>query len=91
MNTLMWLLCCELIEHLSQDPMHMIIELNRVLKWGGLLIVTTPNISSAISIQEILKGRSPYVYGNYNRENINYGLSDRHNREYTPEDVAHRP
>ena len=80
-------LCCELIEHLSQDPMHMIIELNRVLKWGGLLVVTTPNISSAISIQEILKGRSPYVYGNYNRENINYGLSDRHNREYTPEDL----
>ena len=67
-------LCCELIEHLSQDPMHMIIELNRVLKWGGLLVVTTPNISSAISIQEILKGRSPYVYGNYNRE-------------YTPEDL----
>ncbi len=80
-------LCCELIEHLSEDPMHMLSELNRILKWGGLVIVTTPNIASAVSVQEILKGRSPYIYGNYNRENINYGLSDRHNREYTPEDV----
>ena len=80
-------LCCELIEHLSEDPMHMMIELNRVLKWGGLVIVTTPNISSAISVQAILQGCSPYIYGNYNRENINYGLSDRHNREYTPQDI----
>lgn len=80
-------LCCELIEHLSEDPMHMISEINRILKWDGLVIITTPNVSSAVSIQEILKGRSPYIYGNYNRENINYGLSDRHNREYTPEDV----
>lgn len=80
-------LCCELIEHLSEDPVHMLSEINRVLKWDGLIILTTPNISSAVSIQEILKGRSPYIYGNYNRENINYGLSDRHNREYTPEDV----
>ncbi len=42
-------LCCELIEHLAEDPMHMLLELNRVLRWGGLLILTTPNIASAFS------------------------------------------
>jgi hypothetical protein len=80
-------LCCELIEHLSEDPLHMLTELNRILKWEGLVIITTPNITSAISIQAALRGRSPYIFGHYNRENLYYGLSDRHNREYTPEDV----
>lgn len=76
-------LCCELIEHLAEDPMHMLLEMNRVLKWGGLAVVTTPNISSAISVQEVLAGHSPYIYGHYNRVNP----ADRHHREYTPEDL----
>jgi glycosyltransferase involved in cell wall biosynthesis/SAM-dependent methyltransferase len=80
-------LCCELIEHLAEDPMHMVAEINRITKWGGLLIITTPNITSGISIQEAFRGRSPYIFGHYNRENVYYGLGDRHNREYTPEDV----
>lgn len=76
-------LCCELIEHLTADPMHMLIELNRVLKWGGLLIVTTPNIASAFSIGKALAGNSPYVYGEYNPKSP----GDRHSREYTPNDI----
>ncbi|MCI0390379.1 MAG: methyltransferase domain-containing protein [Acidobacteria bacterium] len=76
-------LCCELIEHLREDPMHMLIELNRVLKWGGLLVLTTPNIASAHSIREALSGSSPYIYGLYNRQNP----ADRHSREYTFKDV----
>lgn len=76
-------LCCELIEHLTTDPMHMLIELNRVLKWGGLLIVTTPNIASAFSLGKALAGNSPYVYGEYNPKSP----GDRHSREYTPNDI----
>lgn len=76
-------LCCELIEHLTEDPMHMMIELHRVLKFGGLLILTTPNIASAFSIRESLAGSSPYIYGSYNRRS----RADRHSREYTPKDV----
>ena len=76
-------LCCELIEHLNEDPMHMLIELNRVLKWGGLVILTTPNIASGFSLQEVLAGSSPYIYGAYNLG----GRADRHSREYTPKDV----
>lgn len=76
-------LCCELIEHLTEDPMHMMIELHRVLKFGGLLILTTPNIASAFSISESMAGSSPYIYGSYNRTR----RADRHSREYTPKDV----
>jgi SAM-dependent methyltransferase len=76
-------LCCELIEHLTADPMHMLIELNRVLKWGGLLIVTTPNIASAFSLGKALAGNSPYVYGEYNPKSP----GDRHSREFTPNDI----
>ena len=73
-------LCCELIEHLREDPMHMLLELNRVLKWGGRLILTTPNIVSAFSVQEALAGNTPLFYSLYNRQNP----GDRHSREYTP-------
>jgi glycosyltransferase involved in cell wall biosynthesis/SAM-dependent methyltransferase len=76
-------LCCELIEHLREDPMHMLLELNRVLRWGGLVIVTTPNITSAFSVQEALAGRSPNLYNHYSRKSA----ADRHAREYTPTDV----
>jgi len=76
-------LCCELIEHLREDPMHMLVELNRILKWGGLVILTTPNITSAFSIKEALAGSSPNIYSLYNRNNP----TDRHSREYPPVDV----
>ena len=76
-------LCCELIEHLREDPMNMLVELNRIVKWGGLLILTTPNIASAFSVQEALAGRSPNIYSLYNRKSP----ADRHSREYTPSDV----
>jgi hypothetical protein len=61
----------------------MLIELNRVLKWGGLVIVTTPNIASAFSIGKSLAGNSPYVYGEYNPKSP----GDRHSREYAPSEI----
>ena len=33
----------EVIEHLTQDPMHVISEANRVLSSKGKLFITTPN------------------------------------------------
>ena len=76
-------LCCELIEHLREDPMQMLLEIHRVLTWGGRLILTTPNIASAHSVEALRAGNSPYIYGQYNRRHP----SDRHAREYTPGDV----
>lgn len=82
-GTLDVVVCGELIEHLREDPLQMLVEVHRVLRWGGLLVLTTPNIASAHSIAAVLGGSSPYIYGQYNRRSP----GDRHAREYTPADV----
>jgi SAM-dependent methyltransferase len=76
-------LCCEVLEHLSRDPMHMLWEINRVLRLGGLLILTTPNIVSARSVRAVLDGYHPQLWAAYTR----IGSTDRHNREYAPREV----
>ncbi len=38
--------CGELIEHLFEDPMHLMGEVNRILKPGGHLVLTTPNVAA---------------------------------------------
>ncbi len=38
-------LACEIIEHLVLDPMHMLLEIRRVLRSGGTLVLTTPNVT----------------------------------------------
>jgi SAM-dependent methyltransferase len=78
-------LCCEMLEHLVYDPMQVLSEVNRILKAGGRLLLTTPNIASAKSVEFILRGESPYVYGKYELGGL---ATDRHNREYTPGEVA---
>ncbi len=55
-------LCCELIEHLFADPMHMMSEINRILKPGGHLLLTTPNIGSLRAISAILLGYHPSFF-----------------------------
>ena len=76
-------LCCELIEHLQRDPMHMLWECNRVLEEDGYLLLTTPNITSCRSIEGVLTGYSPYHFSQYNLE----PPFDRHHREYAPAEV----
>jgi glycosyltransferase involved in cell wall biosynthesis/SAM-dependent methyltransferase len=79
-------LCCELVEHLPSDPMHMISEINRVLKDKGHLVITTPNISSHRAIAAILQGHHPGFFPAYLKPEA--GANDaRHNREYTPREV----
>jgi SAM-dependent methyltransferase len=77
-------LCCEIIEHLQSDPMHMLWEINRTLEPGGLLLLTTPNIVSARSIEGLLVGCAPYLLAQYNRKTP----IDQHNREYAPYEVG---
>jgi len=79
-------LCCEMLEHLLSDPMQVMSEINRILKPGGLLLLTTPNVASAKGAAFLLQGRSPYIYGQFEPGGR---PTDRHNREYTPEEVEH--
>jgi len=80
-------LCCELLEHLSTDPMHMMAEINRILKPDGHLVLTTPNIGSLRAISAILQGYHPGFFPAYLRPSDDKEPEARHNREYTPIDI----
>jgi len=79
-------LCCELLEHLTTDPMHMMCEINRVLKDGGHLVLTTPNVASRRALAGILQGFHPQLFSAYIRPR-NGVVDARHAREYTPSEV----
>ncbi len=80
-------LCCELIEHLASDPMHMMVEIHRILKPGGHLLLTTPNAASLRAISAILQGYHPGFFAAYIRPTAGGEAEARHNREYAPREV----
>jgi glycosyltransferase involved in cell wall biosynthesis/SAM-dependent methyltransferase len=82
------ILCCELLEHLAMDPMHMMSEVNRVLAPGGHFVVTTPNIASLRALSGILQGFHPMLFPAYIRPSEDGHADARHNREYAPREVA---
>ncbi len=80
-------LCCELLEHLFNDPMHLMGEVNRILKPGGHLLLTTPNIAALRGISGILQGYNPGFFHAYIRPSATGEVDARHNREYTPREI----
>ena len=80
-------LCCELLEHLFTDPMHLMSEVNRILKPGGHLLLTTPNIAALRGISAILQGYHPGFFHAYIRPSESGEVDARHNREYTPREI----
>jgi glycosyltransferase involved in cell wall biosynthesis/SAM-dependent methyltransferase len=74
-------LFCEIIEHLLSDPVHALIEIRRVMKPGGIMVLTTPNVARLDNVRKIIAGEN--VYDPYS----GYGPYGRHNREYTPQDL----
>lgn len=76
-------LCMEVIEHLSDTPAsdigsistfnssgteNAIVEAFRILKPGGILFLTTPNVCGYRAITNVLKGIHPYTYELHARE-----------------------
>jgi glycosyltransferase involved in cell wall biosynthesis len=81
-------LCCELLEHLRRDPMRMVSEIYRVLREGGVLILTTPNIVSLRALNAIIHGNHPGFYSQYPDPHGDPATNSRHEREYTPAEIS---
>ena len=72
----------EVIEHLTFDPMHMLLEIRRVVRDGGHLLITTPNVGSITSVAKTLDGHdNPQIFFLYKRPGGEEEIG--HVREYT--------
>lgn len=82
-------LACEVIEHLLHDPMHMLLEIRRVLVDRGTVVLTTPNVASFSSVANLLRasGHTQICskYANSERDSSRQELP--HVREYTPQEL----
>lgn len=73
---------CEVLEHLYRDPAASLTGIHRVLKSGGMLLLTTPNPASAPNVWRLLRRQSIYdpISG--------HGIYGRHQREYSARELA---
>jgi SAM-dependent methyltransferase len=67
--------------------MHLMAEVNRILKPGGHLVLTTPNVAGLRAISAILQGYHPGFFQAYVRPPESGEAEARHNREYTPREI----
>ena len=75
----------EILEHLALDPYFFYCEAARVLKPGGHILLTTPNVVSHRGVWKSLNNIAPYSFGIFVPSGGVYG---RHNREYAPQELA---
>ncbi len=75
-----FIVCCEVIEHLTRDPSEIFCFLRKLMAPSGAALVTTPNFMSIGNMVRLARGKNPAAMFNTYRENINAHF---HFREYT--------
>jgi len=81
------MLLCEVIEHFNSDPMFCLIEVNRVLRPDGFIVLSTPNAASWFAIYKGLQHMQPNRFANYGtKENEKFHFI--HAREYVPSEIV---
>ena len=75
------ILCCEIIEHMTKDPVKALTSLKTLLKKDGYLILTTPNVSRLENVTRMIAGIN--VYDPYS----GFGIYGRHNREFNKHEL----
>lgn len=81
-NTFDVVVFCEIIEHLLHDPQKVLLDIKRVLKPHGVLVLTTPNVARLENVAKLLVGAN--IYDPYS----GYGPYGRHNREYNRHELV---
>ena len=74
-------LFCEILEHMTHDPLACLAEIARLLRPGGRLVLTTPNVARLENVARLAVGEN--LYDPYS----GYGPYGRHNREYTQREL----
>jgi 2-polyprenyl-3-methyl-5-hydroxy-6-metoxy-1,4-benzoquinol methylase len=74
-------LLCEVIEHLTADPLNALRNIAASLKPDALLIVSTPNVNRLENVARMVSGEN--IYDPFSA----YGIYGRHNREYNKHEL----
>lgn len=84
-NTFNYVIFTEVLEHIAvTSPIVILKDIHRVLKPGGILYLSTPNVANWSNVLSLLCNKNVFW-----SPEIFYGSLDRHNREYTSEEVIH--
>jgi 2-polyprenyl-3-methyl-5-hydroxy-6-metoxy-1,4-benzoquinol methylase len=73
----------EVLEHIAiTDPAVILGEIRRVLRPGGRMLLSTPNVANLSNVVAFIRGENVFW-----PPEMFYGSVDRHNREYTPSEL----
>jgi 2-polyprenyl-3-methyl-5-hydroxy-6-metoxy-1,4-benzoquinol methylase len=73
----------EVLEHVAvKPPVAVLTDIRRVCRGGGALVLSTPNVCNISNIAALLGGANIFWPAE-----LFYGSLDRHNREFTPDEV----
>ncbi len=74
----------EVLEHVAIKPaVDVLRDIRRVCRPGATLVMSTPNVNNISNVMALLQGANIFW-----RPEMFYGSLDRHNREFTPDEVS---